>query len=245
MDKNLEKYFLEVCGVGKDELPQDNPYRQIGFDGEKNRLGWVKTAAFAQIKKALEEVLPSLEGKDKFIFIGMGGSINGIKPLLFLSDKKFCYTLDNLDPEAIKDLLSSLGGLDRTLVVAISKSGTTKETQLLASAMREVFLKLPGGEDWKKNFIWLSDPEAFGKLDELGWQGVKKVAIQFNEKSDIGGRFSSPNTLIFFLPLFLILQKSFRELEGIYNSFLSSQEAIRSKAFRLAEEYKDKARAYF
>jgi len=245
MDKNLEKYFLEACGAKKNELSQDNPYRQIGFDGEKSRLGWVKSAEFSRIKKSLEGILPLLEGKDKFIFVGMGGSINGIKPLLFLSDKRFCYTLDNLDPEAIESLLKSLGSLDRTLVVAISKSGTTKETQLLASAMRELFSNSLGEQGWRKNFIWLSDPNAFSKLDELGWQGVPKTAIQFDGNDDIGGRFSSPNTLIFFLPLFLILKKNFCELENIYNSFLFSQDAIRSKAFHLADEYKDKAQAYF
>jgi hypothetical protein len=150
------------------------------------------------------------------------------------------YTLDSLDPEAIKDILEKIKDIEKTLVIPISKSGTTQETQLLSHTLKQLF-----GASWQRHFLWLSDPTAFEKLDSLGWQGVSKLAIQFDEDTDIGGRFSSPHTLIFFLPLFILLNKDFQALENIYNAYVSLQGAIRAQAYALAERYKDAKQAYF
>jgi len=95
MSKTLEKYLIDAAEAGKDQLSDDNPYRDIGFDGEKPRLGWVRSVSFAQIRPALESLGPVLTGKKSFIFVGMGGSINGIKPLLALFGKdnfKYAYS---------------------------------------------------------------------------------------------------------------------------------------------------------
>lgn len=242
---DLEKYLLEAAKKKKEELSSHNPYRDIGFDGNKKRLGWVKAIPFSKVKKSLEGFLPLLEGKDNFIFVGMGGSINGIKPLVSLFKTTSLFILDNLDPCALLDILSQVKNLEKTLVVAISKSGTTKETQLLALTLKEYFLSNLGPDRLKKHFLWLSDAIAFKKLDSLGWKGIKKVSIQVDGETDIGGRFSSPHTLIFILPLFLLLNKDFTKLKYIYDSFTSLQKEIRNKAYLEAKKYKDKLDAYF
>ncbi len=245
MSKDLERYLLEAEGKSKGQVPLDNSYRDIGFDGDKGRLGWVRALPFLSLKKSLAEIAPVFEGKDNFIFIGMGGSINGIKPLISVFKAAAFFTLDNLDPRAAESVISKIKDLRKTLVVAISKSGTTKETQLLATTLKELFSQAVGPEGWKEHFLWLSDPTSFAKLDSSGWGGVKKVSIQFDQETDIGGRFSSPHTLIFFLPLFLLVNRDFRQLENIYNDFLSSQAEIRNRAYREAFSAKDKAAAYF
>jgi len=175
----------------------------------------------------------------------MGGSINGMKPLFTLFDQKRFYTLDNLDPAALKAIISKIDNLENTLVIPISKSGTTKETQLLSLTLKELFISTCGNDKWSDKFLWLSDPSSFSKLDALGWEKTKKVSIQFDGNDDIGGRFSSPHTLIFMLPLFLLLKKDFDELESVYTSFISSQKQIRQKAYLLAKKYKNKNNAYF
>ncbi len=245
MSQQLENYLLEAQGKTKEELPADNPYRQIGFDGDKKRLGWMRVLPFSLIKATLEEVGEFIADKDTFIFIGMGGSINGIKPLLGLFKAKKFYTIDNLDPAALRELIVKIDNPEKTLVVAISKSGTTKETQLLAVTLRDFFANSLGKEGWKNNFLWLSDPDSFDKLDSLGWQGIRRFPIQFDGLTDVGGRFCSPHTLIFYLPLFLLLGRSFTELEKIYNSFVSLRPQIIKQAVLEAQLYKDKTHAYF
>ena len=245
MANDFANYLLEAAGKDKGELSPDNPYREIGFDGEKKRLGWLKVLPFSAIRISLEKILPAFENKKNFIFVGMGGSINGIKPLLLLFKAKDLYTLYNLDPRALRGIISKIKDLDKILVISISKSGTTQETQLLSLALKELFLNKLGKDKWQEHFLWLSDPQAFANLDSLGWDKVAKVSIQFDEKSDIGGRFSSPHTLIFFLPLFLLFGKDFKKLESTYNLFVSLHDKIRQNACCEAFKYKDKPDAYF
>lgn len=245
MAVDFKKYLLDAVGKEKNALSEDNLYRDIGFDGDKRRLGWVKPVEFSKIKKALEDILSICKDKENFIFIGMGGSINGIKPLLNLFKVKSFYTLDNLDPKALFEIIDRIGDKSKTLVIPVSKSGTTKETQLLALSLKNLFAADYSGIKWQEHFLWLSDPTAFDKLESLGWSGVKKVPIQFDGDTDIGGRFSSPHTLIFFLPLFLLLNKDFDKLGKIYDSFIKSQDEAREVAYILAEACKNQPKAYF
>jgi len=245
MKKNLEKYLIEAANTAREKLSSDNPYRDIGFDDEKERLGWVRTVGFSQIKTSLESVTPLLEGKKNFIFVGMGGSINGIKPLLALFKEKAFYTVDNLDPKAIAEVVGRIENLEETMVISISKSGTTKETQLLSLTLREMFSNRLGKDSWINNFLWVSDPDSFEKLDSLGWKGVNKVSIQFDQKKDIGGRFAAPHTLIFFLPMFLLLNKDFSKLNDCYDSFVKLKPKIQEKAYLASQECRDKPEAYF
>lgn len=240
MSNMLEKYLLDAEGKTRESLPEANPFKRIGFDKDKKRLGWMRVIPFGVMKDYLSDLLPLLEDKEAFIFIGMGGSINGMKTLFYLFKGHKLFALDSLDPAAIEEILKKIKNLEKTLVISISKSGTTLETQSLSNTLKGLF-----GNDWKKHFLWLADPAAFEKLDSLGWQGVKRAPIQFDGESDIGGRFSSPQTLVFFLPLFLLLKNDFNKLKKIYDTYLSSLETARKEACLFAEKYKDKDCAYF
>ncbi|MCF7894755.1 MAG: hypothetical protein K9L69_01290 [Candidatus Omnitrophica bacterium] len=232
--KNLKNYLLEAAGKAKDEISAENPYREIAFDGNSPRLGWVKPVSFIKIKSLFDSIFPLISKKENFIFVGMGGSINGIKPLLALFKQPNFFTLDNLDPKAIDGILSQIKNPEKTLVVAISKSGTTPETQLLSQTLKSYFIDKLGSDRWYEKFLWLTDPESFEKLDRLSWIDVKKIPIQPDQCSDIGGRFSSPFTNIFLLPLFLLLNKNFTKLEHLYSQFISNQDEIRKSAHEAA-----------
>ncbi len=245
MENTLEKYLIEGANTIKEELSSDNPYSGIGFDGEQGRLGWVRTIPFSKIKESLEKVAPLFEDKKSFIFIGMGGSINGIKPLIALFKDRPFYALDNLDPKAIIEIVDKIDNLKEAMVIAISKSGTTKETQLLSSTLREIFINRLGEDSWINNFLWVSDCDSFEKLDSLGWQGANKASIQFDQASDIGGRFAAPHTLIFFLPMFLLFDKDFSKLEDCYESFVNLKPKIQEKAYLASCECKGREDAYF
>ncbi len=234
------EYLLEAAEKAQQDIAADNPFRQIGFDGGKPRLGWARTVDFERVKTVLRQIDDVIYPFNEFIFVGMGGSGNGIKPLLSLYKDCSIHTVDSLDPAAYIELKNKIKDFNKTVVVVISKSGTTKESQMIAAGLRDFF-----GAAWIKHFLFLSDPSAQAKLDALGWTGVKRFSIQFDAAEDIGGRFSCPLTAIFFLPLFILYGKDYSRLESLYTDFLSMQRDIRQKAAELAEKNKNKAPAYF
>ena len=69
----LKKYISEAQGKEKKDLSSENPFCEIGFDGEKKRLGWVRNLDASQIENAFKPVLPIVDKMETFIFIGMGG----------------------------------------------------------------------------------------------------------------------------------------------------------------------------
>ncbi len=224
--------FLEEAVEKPQEiLSLNNPFKTIGFDGGKSRLGWVLPPSFSQIRDRISKLLRLIEDKDNFIFVGMGGSINGIKALLGIKNYPNICTLDSLDPLAIEEVLSQVEKPSKVLVISISKSGSTLETQLLSETLKGFFQE----ED---NFLWLSDPSSFDKLNNLGWAKVKHFPIQLNSKEDIGGRFSCPHTLIFLLPLFLILQKDFAKLERFWEGYTLQRSFLIDKAYKEVEKIK-------
>lgn len=244
MNKTLDQYLLEAQGKAKTQLPGDNPFRDCAFDGDKPRLGWVKALPFSAIEESLQKASGFIQDKEFFVFVGMGGSINGIKTAIALHKKSNLLTLDSLDPLALKEVLSKIS-LEKTLVVVISKSGTTQESQLLASALREVYAEDKSIKDWKKHFLFLADPNAFEKIDALGWQGVTKIPIQCDGKDDIGGRFSAPHTFLFLFPLFLCLNRDKAALRDIYNQYIELQTKILQRALELATLHKSLDTAFF
>lgn len=235
MDKTtMIQQLKEAIGLEQDALADANKFKKIGFDGGKARLGWAKAPSFEQIEEALNTFLKKAEGMEEFIFVGMGGSANGIKTLIELSGSKTIHACDSLDPAAFEDVLSKIKDISKTLIVPISKSGTTKETQLVATAFKNVY-----GETYDANFLWIGDPNACENLDKLGWDKAEKMNIQVDKGSDIGGRFSSPQTMVFFAPLILILNRDISAFKNAWDQFAASQDDLVSAAADEALKYVD------
>ena len=227
MDKeNLFDQLTQAAQSNFAELSDDNVFKNIGFDDQKPRLEWFLPPSETDLKEALNNFLNLVQGKEEFIFIGMGGSANGIKTLISLSGVDFIHVLDSLDNQAIDEVLSKIKDLDNTMVVAISKSGTTKETQLLAQTLKSVL-----GETREDNFLWIADPGAIAKLDDLGWQESQKITIQVDKKDGIGGRFSSPHTLVFLAPLILVLDRDVLKFSMLWEKYTTLHELLIERAY--------------
>jgi hypothetical protein len=235
------KQLWQAAGRDKKAINDNNLFKDIGFDAGAPRLGWVKPPSWVMVRQALEEALPYLEGKHNIIFVGMGGSINGVKTVASLLGSKNIYCLDSLDPAAFKQVTTALSSkdLDKTLVVPISKSGTTKETQLIAKSLKGLF-KNP-----RQHFLWLVDPLSEAKLKSQGWRGYPLLPIQVDCNCDIGGRFSSPHTLIFFLPVFFGLNRSFPKLKKAYDVYQELNYQIIKQAFDDSRDCRMRSYAYF
>ena len=229
-------FLLESANKPKRSV--SNYFKDIGFDGEKPRLGWVIPPLWGEIEKSFREISPFLKNKEKFIFLGMGGSINGAKAVSSLDKYKRLLFLDNLDPENLKKILKGIN-LRKTLVIPISKSGSTLETQFLAKTLRRLFER-----KWRNHFLWLSDYSSFKKIDNLGWKGSFKFSIQVNGGEDIGGRFSSPHTLVFLLPLFIIFNQDIERVKRIFFNYLSFLEKLREEAGKMAFLYRKEKDAF-
>jgi len=225
----------------------------VGFETAKgkkiNRLGWT-----------LENVKWVLENPDKVqqvlndaqairasykyvIFCGMGGSglsVQTVKTTFGEPEGLNIYSLRTTDPAVIKDILNEIASdagsleaaLHQTLIIPISKSGTTQETVSHKAYFEQLFASLYSPDTPKdviKKLFEFKDKEL--SLEELAlkdslikefkdhiWVITDKGSpidtgkyqqreIQLNGSDDIGGRFTSPTTNIFLLPLALVAQE--------------------------------------
>ncbi len=192
------------CG---ENLPDDNIWRRIGFDGDQPRLGWAVNYTSDQIRIWAEPIIPIINQAKGYLFVGMGGSINTVKLVRDFFGVENIYTIDNPDEDLINKTVDSINksgiNLDELLVIAISKSGTTFETHTVVNALKNLYTK--SGLDIYNHLVWLIDKVNQNKLKERGWNTdrVKIFSIQVDEKTDIGGRFTCPKTGVFFLPLLI------------------------------------------
>lgn len=187
----------------------------IGKDGEHMRMGWVEQTPWNRIEEQLNQFDELTKNYDNFIFTAMGGSINTIKALKKIYNAKNIWTIDSLDPRAQKEMEN----IENPMVIAISKSGTTRETQVLADRLQ-------------KPTIWLKDTNG-------------DMPIQFNESNDIGGRFSAPETMVFWAPLFLIMNKDMEKLKKVWINFREKRNEIVQKIWVKGEELAKKNCQYF
>ena len=224
-----------AIGIAQDKVADGNKFKKIGFDNGKARLGWAKAPDFALVEKALKAFLAKTEGKETFVFVGMGGSANGVKTLIDLSGAKNIFAADSLDPAAFDAIIAQIPDMKKTLIVPISKSGTTLESQLIARAFANVY-----GDKYAENFLWIGDPEACVNLDKLGWTAAQKINIQVDSLSDIGGRFSSPQTLVFLAPLSLILGRDIAKVKKLWAAFAAAQGDLKKAAAKEALRFKGK-----
>ena len=149
-------------------------YSFINLPDDAAALSEIKKFAAAQKKNKWENI----------VILGIGGSaLGGIalkEALLNPYDHKRkpkLFFLDNIDPDHVTDLFSSIN-LKKTLIIVISKSGGTVEPMALYNFIKS---KVP-----KKNTVFITDEvcSLLGKIGEK--EGIKIFPVP----PKIGGRFS-------------------------------------------------------
>jgi glucose-6-phosphate isomerase len=130
------------------------------------------------------------EGWTDQLVIGIGGSSLGAEAVLDSAlpgqrDGLRAHFADNLDPESVDRLFRTLDP-KKTMVVVITKSGTTIETMSQFWLARQWLAEAVGEEEANKQIVAITDPES-GELrklvDKHGWW-------DFDVPPNVGGRFS-------------------------------------------------------
>jgi glucose-6-phosphate isomerase len=95
------------------------------------------------------------------VTVGIGGSDLGPRAHYFalkhlLKPGRKIHYISNVDPDDAAEVLQGIEDLNKTLVIVVSKSGTTLETATNEALVREKFVK--AGLDPKKHFISITMP---------------------------------------------------------------------------------------
>ena len=163
-------------------LFSDDPEVQAAVS---DRLGWLDAAGghpdWDREITAVGEAVGA-DDIDSVVLAGMGGS--SLAPEVFAKmfseeSRRELMVLDSTHPDAVSELLPP-DGLDRTLVIVSSKSGTTAETRAFAlHAERHV----PS----TRHLVAITDPGS-NLAEEAAARGWRHV---FTNPTDIGGRYSA------------------------------------------------------
>jgi len=182
------------------------------FSKEKSSSPIVQKAkedSLAEHKK-LKEFMQKIDQEKKFsemIFIGIGGSELGPKALyyglsfLHRKDRKIHF-ICNVDPDDVAQTLAN-ADLKKSLVVVISKSGTTLETATNEEFVRAHFVKM--GLNPKEHFVSVTMPKT--PMDD-----TSKYLECFHVWDYVGGRYSSTSMVGGVLIAFGIGYDAFYEL---------------------------------
>jgi transaldolase/glucose-6-phosphate isomerase len=162
------------------------------LDRIRNRLGWLDAPARAadelyEIDRFAGEVRD--EDVEHVVLLGMGGS--SLCPLVAATTfgpregYPELIVLDNVDPDAIRDVVDRIDPL-RTLFLVASKSGSTIETMSLYRFFYELVSEA-GETQPGPRFVALTDPGS-ALTREAQERGFRRT---FATPSDVGGRFSA------------------------------------------------------
>lgn len=126
------------------------------------------------------------------VVVGIGGSFLGAKsfyelftPYFEQSSFPIIFAGTTLSSSYMKELLKYLEKVDFTVNV-ISKSGTTRETALTYSAIKEILEKKYDSEEVKRHIIITTDSNHGTLREEVNKEGYSSFIIPDN----IGGRYS-------------------------------------------------------
>ncbi|MBF9129661.1 hypothetical protein I0C86_11900 [Plantactinospora sp. S1510] len=124
---------------------------RLATEGGTPRLGWLDPPAWPSVAELLAGYAVAADGR--LLLIGTGGWAFGARAVREIDGSRL-DVLDALDPDALHRAVNGPAG-PPDLAVAVSESGTTLETRLLADAARDRF-----GVDVR----WLTGPQLTGQV---------------------------------------------------------------------------------
>ncbi|MFB6135063.1 MAG: glucose-6-phosphate isomerase [Halanaeroarchaeum sp.] len=112
---------------------------------------------------SIRRTVDRLPAHDVVLAIGIGGSALGADTITAaLGDESAVYTLDNVDPAQVREVLAGIS-LEETVVSVVSRSGTTAETLANFLVVRRAMID--AGLDWTERTLVTTG--ASGPLREL------------------------------------------------------------------------------
>ena len=181
-----------------------NRFRSAHEDVESRRrsgeMGFFELPYASDGLRQVEELADSLEGRfENLVIVGIGGSGLGARTLRDAllgplwnerspeerAGRPRMYILDNVDPDAVMDVVGHLD-LRRTLFNVVSKSGSTAETVALFMVVEGLLIEAAGTEKVADHFVFTTDPDNGGLRSIAEAEGMKCLPIPAN----VGGRFS-------------------------------------------------------
>ncbi|WP_251449545.1 glucose-6-phosphate isomerase [Microbacterium sp. Marseille-Q6648] len=158
-------------------------------DEASRRLGWVQAVSVSrplvdEIRRLRADL--AARGVTRVVLAGMGGSSLAPEVIAQTSGAPLVI-LDSTSPAQVLAAIdgdTSSGGLDRTVLVVASKSGSTVETDSARRAFEAAFRDL--GIDPHERIVVVTDPGS--PLDSSAREAGYRV---FNADPDVGGRYSA------------------------------------------------------
>jgi glucose-6-phosphate isomerase len=147
MEPAMQRAFASMAELEKGTIANPDEGRMVGHYWLRNAALAPTSTIWKEIETTIEHVVyfcnhvhsgrittPTGERFSNFLVIGIGGSALGPQfvadALASPVDRMKAFFLDNTDPDGMDRVFAELGSdLAQTLVVVISKSGSTKETR--------------------------------------------------------------------------------------------------------------------
>ena len=159
---------------------------------KSDMTGWTKRISDDLVNKIIDVSNDIKKNSDCLVIVGIGGSFLGsyaysnMFKKYFLDDSfEVIFAGTTLSSKYMSELLEYLKNKNFTLNV-ISKSGTTMETTLTYSLIKNLMLDKYNDEELKERIILTTDKEKGSLREEV----IKKGYTSFIIPDDIGGRYS-------------------------------------------------------
>ena len=157
-----------------------------------------------EMRSLTEEILAEEGRFTHQLILGIGGSSLGALAILATRAEVRAphgyletHFSENMDPRSFKRLLDALP-LEKTLVIVISKSGTTIETMSKFWIVHELLVERVGLEEAASQIVAITDPQSGSLRRLVNERGFKSFGVP----PEVGGRFSVL-TPVGLLPLLL------------------------------------------
>ena len=201
-------------GLDRDSLANSSDSGHLAADltaelDSVRTIGWTRWRGlpFDPVKSAhlgaINPLVSKLQGKfDNMLVLGIGGSALGNTALqsalnpptwnLLPNEQRNgprLFVLDNVDPTTVAHTLRFIeqsGGLERTLINVVSKSGETAETAAQFMCCRDMLINALGKENYARNIVAITDPEKGTMRTICDNEGYETLPVP----DGVGGRFS-------------------------------------------------------
>jgi len=139
--QQLVTYLKEAASLPQHAIRDSNPFKFSGFDRALPRLGWVRKIEYAKIEEETAKFLRLVQAqkKSRFLFLGMGGSINGVKVAQKVFRLPMVLPWDTLDFSCYTEHEGFFSDRSAVMTLSLTKSGTTEETHCIAGTFRQFF----------------------------------------------------------------------------------------------------------